>query len=172
MKLKSLVFVMLLCAGVLAQPAPIKHEWVLVGWQPIRWGTPPPEARLQIKTSPAEILVLYPNGDFADVRCLLIKRNDGSVVISNGDGQIIAAGRWAHDGETMVVDSWVVYRTVRIEGQTTPEPPKRQVFSSRTRDGRWEVEGDGKVYKPMPELADMDTLSRLAATRETPPVTK
>jgi hypothetical protein len=172
MKLKSLVFVMVLCGAALAQTAPIKHEWVFVGWQPIQWESPPSEAHLRIKTSPAEILVFYPNGEFTDVRCLLIKRQDGEVVISNGDGQVVAAGHWTRQGETITVESQVVYRTVHRTGQTLPEPPTRRVFTSRALRGKWEVKGDGKTYKPMPEIADMDNLSVWAATRETPAIPK
>jgi hypothetical protein len=170
MKLSSLALV--LCGIVLAQSAPIKREWVLVGWQPIQWESPPSETQLRIKTSPAEVLIFYPNGEFADVRCLLIKQQNGKVVISNGDGQIVAAGHWARQGETMAVESEVVYRTVHIMGQTMPEPPKRQVFTSKRLRGKWEVQGDGKTYKPMPELADLDNLSVWAATRETTAVPK
>ena len=68
----------------------------------------------------------------------------------------------------MTVESQVVYRTVHRFGQTLPEPPKRQMFTSRTLRGKWGVKGEGKTYKPMPELADMDNLSVWAATRETP----
>jgi hypothetical protein len=172
MKLWSLAFFLFLCGVVLPQTAPIKHEWVLVGGQPIQWESPPPEADLRIKTSPAEILIFYPNGEFAEVGCLLVKRQDGEVVISNGDGQVIAAGHWTRQGETMTVESQVVYRTVHRLGQTLPEPPKRQMFTSRTLRGKWEVKGEGKTYKPMPELADMDNLSVWAATRETPAAPK
>jgi hypothetical protein len=119
-----------------------------------------------------EILIFNPNGEFTDVRCLLIKRQDGKVVISNGDRQVVAAGHWTRQGETMSVESQVVYRTVPIMGQTMPEPPKRQLFTSRTLRGKWEVQGDDKTYKPMPELADMDDLTVWAATREMPAVPK
>ena len=87
-------------------------------------------------------------------------------MISNGDGQVVAVGHWTRQQGNIVVDSQVVYRTVRIVGQTIPEPSKRQVFTSRIRR-KWEVESDGKRYKPMPELTDLDNLSELARTRET-----
>jgi hypothetical protein len=165
MKLKSLAFVLLFCEVVLAQTPPIKHEWVLVGWQPIQWESPRPKHTCESKLALRKYLFSIPYGEFADVGCLLIKQKDGKVVISNGDGQVVAVGHWTRQGETMVVESQVVYRTVRIVGQTIPEPSKRQVFTSKMR-GQWEVEGDGKRYKPMPAM-DLDNLSQWAGTRET-----
>jgi hypothetical protein len=161
-------FLSLLVWSGIATPqlTPIQPQWVLVGWQPFKWQSPPRGVESHIKTSGADILILNPNGEFAEVHCLLIRQKDGSVLISNGDGEVVRVGHWHRDGNTVSVTSRVVYRTVRLGGRTMPEAEERRTFSLRVVGGNWDLRTDGHVYKPMAELADLDKLSRFAAERD------
>lgn len=148
------------------QLTPIQPQWVLVGWQPIHWQSPPRGVAPHIKTSAADILILNPNGDFAEVYCLLIRQRDGNVLISNGDGEVVSVGNWQRNGSTVSVTSRVVYRTVRVVGRSMPETEERRTFSLRVVGGHWELKADGHSYKPMAKLADLEKLSRLAAEKD------
>jgi hypothetical protein len=129
--IQVLLAFLLTSGSATAQNTHIQPQWVLVGWQPLNWQSPPSGVEPDIKTSAADILILNPNGDFAEVYCLLIKQKDGSVLISNGDGEVVAVGHWQRDRNVVSVTSRVVYRTVRSVGETMPESEHRRTFSLR-----------------------------------------
>jgi len=149
----------LLVGLMFAQQTPVKPEWVLVGGQPIHWDSPPRGTHIPIKTSPASILIFNPNGDFAELGCLLIRQKDGTVLISHGDGFVVGAGRWTHDANSVTVMSRVVYRTVPMVGGAKPESEEQRIFALRIVGGKWELNLSGRKFRPMPELTDLNTLA-------------
>ena len=106
-----------------AQPQfrPIDNGWFTVR-QPSKWQSPPRQLHSKIKSGPAQIMVLYPSGDFGYLACYLIRRPDGSVTISRGDGFVVKIGNWEKANGTVTVRSRTVYREVVAIGQPIPEP--------------------------------------------------
>ena len=165
--LQVLLAFFLTSGNATTQNTHIQPQWVLVGWQPLNWQSPPSGAEPHIKTSQADILILNPSGDFAEVYCLLIRQKDGSVLISNGDGEVVAVGHWQQDRNAVSVTSRVVYRTVRLVGKTMPESEQNRTFSLQEVRGIRELKTDGHVYRPMAKLVDLDKLARYAEERDT-----
>jgi hypothetical protein len=101
----------------MAQPQlrPIDSRWVAIR-QPAKWQSPPRELHLKEKTGPGQIMVLYPSGDFAYVGCYLIRRADGMMIISRGDGFVVNIGQWKRNDATVTITSRTVYRTVVMIG--------------------------------------------------------
>src|ERR1019366_10110387 len=95
-----------------------------------------------IKTAAADLIVLYPTGQFAGVSCLLIKGSNGFVSISRGDGEIVRIGKWLQKGNTIQVKSQIVYRTGPIIGRAIPEDEVTEQFKrsakDRLRSSGWE----------------------------------
>ncbi len=116
---------------------------------------------MRIKTAPADLIVLYPNGRFAGVSCLLIRQADGSISISKGDGQIVRTGEWLQRDKTILVKSRVVYRTVAIMGRAIPEPEVSEKFE---RPAARRLRSSKSEYRGLQQFADLKELNTLIPT--------
>jgi hypothetical protein len=161
MKINCLLFWMFfsyssLCSG---QAVLIKPEWATFS-TPIKWESPPPELHSKIKSGPVRIRVFFPSGDYGQVGCYAIKQADGSVLISRGDGDVVAIGRWHQEHDKLVVTSRIVYRTIVIEGRPIPEAGILEKFSFRK--GRyWTLWNNDGRYVPLAHFKDWGYLTDL-----------
>ena len=137
----------------------VQPNWLFVS-HPLRWESPPRKLHSTIKTADADLIVLYPTGQFAGVSCYLIKRADGTITISRGDGDVVRIGKWQPEGAGILTKSQVVYRTVTIEGRSMPETEISERFGrptpDRLRNPRWEY----RLLKGFSNLEYLDTLIR------------
>jgi hypothetical protein len=143
----------------------ISPEWLFVQ-TPLLWKPPPAKVGVEIRgTSAATVLVLYPNGKYAAVECLLIKQKDGTVTISNGDGQVIRIGTWSQNGiASLLAVSTVVFRTIAMMGMNQPEPTAVEEFAERQVNGVRELRVGPMSYQPLLQFSDADHLSTMIGT--------
>lgn len=160
----------LLCIAVLvtvaahAQSTTIASDWVFVS-SPLRWESPPLQAKLPIHTAPATIVVIYPDGRYAALACLLIKQKDGRITISNGDGFVVHIGAWSDSGGKLVANSSVVFRSVALVRKAAPETPQIQQFMVKQVNGHRELYSGGKKYAPLPHFTDLNNLANIVRMR-------
>jgi len=145
-----------------AQPQTIDSRWITVR-QPRKWQSPPRELHLKTKTGPAEIMVLYPSGDYGYVACYLIRQADGSVNISRGDGFVVKIGKWSGTKSTVTIKSQTVYREIVISGRAIPEPEVVEEFRSTSRAGYWRLRLADRHFEPLPNFRDFDFLASVIA---------
>jgi hypothetical protein len=135
----------------------VQPDWIFVS-RPLRWESPPRALHLKQKEARADLVVLYPTGQFAGVSCFLIKGPNGRVKISRGDGDVVRVGKWQPEGAGVLAKSQVVYRTVTIEGRSIPETEINERFS-RPTPGRLR---NSKVdYRNLREFSDLEYLDTL-----------
>jgi hypothetical protein len=158
MKVTIGIVLALITAGTATQIRQTSQGWVLVA-QPLKWESPPPEAGLKIKTAPAEIIVLYPSGDFGAVFGLLIRQRDGSIQLCNGDGHIVSIGKWKRDGDTIRITFRVVYADVLTRGVPIPGPETIRKLTATNEMGNWRSDDEGKVFKHLANFRSQDFLS-------------
>lgn len=166
MRLAFCVAILLCSIRATAQPQlrPIDSHWVTIR-QPVKWQSPPRELHSRIKSGRAEIMVLYPSGEFGYVACFLIRQADGTVTISRGDGFVINIGKWSRTDSTVRITSRTVYRTVVVTGRATPEPEMVEQFRAMSHEGRWSLRTTGRRFAPLPTFQDLDFLAEVIATR-------
>ena len=145
-----------ICAG---QTAQIKPEWATFS-TPIQWESPPPELHSKIKSGPVRIRVFFPSGDYGQVGCYAVRQPDGSVLISRGDGDVVAIGRWHIEQDKVVVTSRIVYRTVVILGRAIPEAETVEKFSFK-QGQYWTVWNKEGRYAPLLRFGDWGYLTDL-----------
>ena len=150
--------------GLMAQPQlqPIDSRWVTIR-RPAKWQSPPRVLHLKEKTGPGQIMVLYPSGDFGYVGCYLIRRADGTVIISRGDGFVVKIGRWKRNGSTVTITSRTVYRTVVRIGQAIPEPEVVEQFRDISPDGQWRLRTADRQFQPLLTFRDLGFLATVIA---------
>ena len=127
MTLASLALAMLVNVAAYGQTDAIAPDWVFIS-TPLKWQSPPPNAELHIRTTPATLLVVYPSGKYAAVSCLLIQQKDGAVTISHGDGYVVRSSTWKMVSDKLSANASVVFRTVSRIGNTEPEPSQNEQF--------------------------------------------
>lgn len=66
MKLVCQLVALLACSNAIAQMSPIDERWITVSY-PLKWKAPPREIGSKVKTAEADIMVLYPSGEFAEI---------------------------------------------------------------------------------------------------------
>jgi hypothetical protein len=110
-----------------AQGRGVQPDWVFVS-RPLRWKSPPRALHLKQSEARADLVVLYPTGQFAGVSCFLIKGPKGSITISRGDGDVVRIGKWQAEGVGILAKSQVVYRTITIESRPIPEDEVSEEF--------------------------------------------
>jgi hypothetical protein len=140
-----------------AQERGVQFDWLFVS-HPLRWEPPPRTSHSKIKTAAADLIVLFPTGQFAGVSCLLIKQSDGAITISRGDGDVVRIGQWQPEDGGVRAKSQVVYRTVTIIGRAIPEQEVSEQFkksaTDRLRGSRWE-------YRRLQRFSDFEYLDTL-----------
>jgi hypothetical protein len=160
------LIVLAVADGTLGQTAKIDPAWVYIS-QPLKWETPPKKLHLEIKTSDAEILILYPSGDLAVVACLLIRRRDGKIGISRGNGEVVRVGSWGNSGNSLTLTSHVVFRTLRLINSTTGRPVEPEIIEVVKRQDD-SLRGDKeRLFAHLRLFDDFEFLSLLANERET-----
>ncbi len=151
--------VLLLCSSGIGQIQRIDTRWVLVS-KHVRWSSPPPEIGTQTKTGFAEVMVLYPSGEYGCVACYLIRHRDGTVSISRGDSHAVKIGTWhKRDGEVEVA-SRTVYQDVFVSGRPVPGPMSVERYTKLGDSGLRRI-GDKKQFVPLPRLEDLEFLATL-----------
>jgi hypothetical protein len=115
---------------------------------------------LKQKEADADLVVLYPSGQFAGVSCFLIKGPNGSITISRGDGDVARLGKWQPEGSGVPTKSQVVYRTVTIEGRSIPETEINERFSRSTPTRLRNSQFEYRDLKGFSDLEYLDTLIR------------
>jgi hypothetical protein len=147
----------------MAQPQfrPIDIGWVTIR-QPAKWQSPPRILHLKEKTGPGQIMVLYPSGDFAYVACYLIRRADGTVIMSRGDGFVVKVGKWKRSDSTVTISSRTVYREIVMIGRAIPEPEMVEQFRDTSRSG-WSLRTTDSQFGPLPTFRDLDFLGAVIA---------
>lgn len=139
----------------------IAPDWVLVS-TPLKWKSPPRKVELHIHTAPATVLVVYPNGRYAAVACLLIEQTDGRVTISRGDGYIVRSGAWKRVDNKLVADTTVVFRTLWLVSKKEPESSRNERFRVEQVRGHQELLQDGgQKYAPLTRFSDFEGLATL-----------
>jgi hypothetical protein len=128
--------------------------------QPSRWQSPPPEIGSSIKTGVAEVIVLYPSGEYGYVACYLIQHADRTVSISRGDDFLVKIGSWTRDGDTVTVTSRTVYQAIVAVGKPIPGPVSVESFRTTPRNAL-RRNNDKKSFRPFPQLQDLEFLSGL-----------
>jgi hypothetical protein len=118
---------------------------------------------LKIKTGPAEIMVLYPSGDFGYVACYLIRQTDGAVLISRGDGFVVKIGKWIMSNDSVTITSRTVYREIAMLGRAIPSPENVEQFRGMSRDGYWYLKKNKARYEPARRFEDLDFLAGVIA---------
>ncbi len=147
-------------------PGKIDPGWVYVS-QPLKWESPPRSLHLAIKTSPAQILVLYPSGQLSEVGCLLLRDGDGKIKISQGDGQVVRVGSWTAKGGSLILTSHVVFRTVQRIRSTTGRPDREPDVEQVLKKESNRLRQNGKGYfVRLAGFDDIEFLSLLANERE------
>jgi len=137
----------------------IAPDWVLVS-TPLKWESHPRKAEFHIHTAPATLLVVYPNGMYAEVACLLIEQTDGRVTISHGDGYIVRSGTWKTVDNKLVANATVVFRTLWLVSKKEPESSRDERFRiEQVRGHRELLEDSGQKYAPLPRFSDFDSLA-------------
>jgi hypothetical protein len=156
---------MCLNAAAHGQTNAISAEWVFIS-TPLNWQAPPPQTGIRIHSAPAVIIVLYPNGQYAEVACILIRQNDKSMTISHGDGFVVRSGTWKAADDELEARSSIVFRTVNIKGPPLPEPPLTERFTIKRSLGPKEIlDSRGGRYAPSSKFRDMEELSAVIETR-------
>lgn len=135
----------------------IHPDWLKVHG-PSKWISAPRELHLRQRTGSAELIVLYPDGEFGYLACYLIQTEKGRIVISRGDGLVVGTGHWTRSGDTLSIDSRIVYRVVTIRGQSIPEPWQTQSFSAK-RNGRLERLKDKSTFNSLSHFDDFEFLA-------------
>jgi len=118
---------------------------------------------LKEKTGPGQIMVLYPSGDVAYVACYLIRRADGAMIISRGDGFTVKIGQWTRSGSTVTIASRTVYRTIVMIGQAIPEPEVVEQFRDISHDGYWRLRTADRQFQPLLTFRDLGFLATVIA---------
>ena len=149
--------VLLASVSASSQERVVQLDWIFVS-HPLRWESPPRTLHLGIKTAAADLIVLYPTGQFAGVSCLLIKGSNGFVSISRGDGEIVRIGKWLQKGNTIQVKSQIVYRTGPIIGRAIPEDEVTEQFKRSAKD---RLRSSGWEYVALQRFSDLEYLDGL-----------
>ena len=149
-----------------SQAAKIDPTWVYIS-QPLRWESPPRNLHLRIKTASAQVIILYPSGSLSEVGCLLIRQQDGKITISKGDGEVVKAGTWVSEGESIILTSHVVFRTVQLINPATGKAESESDVTEVFRKGPNSLQQVGKKrYVHLKTFDDFESLSALANERE------
>jgi hypothetical protein len=149
----------LLSCSADAQDRDTQTEWVFVS-HPLRWDSPPRELHLKQKEASADLVVLYPTGQFAGISCYLIKGSNGKIAISRGEGDVVRIGEWQLEGADVLAKSRVVFRTVTIEGRPIPEAEISERFRKKTPSRLRGSPFEYRKLKGFSDLAYLDTLIR------------
>jgi len=140
-----------------SQTRGLQLDWVFVS-HPLHWKSPPKALHLKEKTVDADLIVLFPDGQFAGVSCYLIKQADGTITISRGDGDVVRIGQWQSRDAEVMVKSQVVFRTVTMIDRAIPEQEVSELLkrsaSDRLRTSRWE-------YRKLQQFSDLEYLDTL-----------
>ncbi len=156
-----LALVLFATVASFAQITNVQPQWAVVS-SALNWESPPPEAELRIQTADAEIMVFFPDGTFAAIRCLLIREESGSIGISRGDGERVRVGKWSLMDTALTVKSRVVYATVRIPGQPIPSADSEKQLTAQRDASGWSISNAEERYVPLPPgFRDWDYLSSL-----------
>lgn len=145
----------------------IESAWIYMS--EMDWQTPPPELQKTYAEADAQIVVLYPYGDFAYVSATVFRDNQtGLIRLCSGCGHSIRRGTWERvTNDTVRVRSKWVYRNL--------PPTKHQEFGEPTVVA-WTITTDpysGDVlsltdgvaaYGQSDELANLKTLQALLSS--------
>ena len=153
----QLTALLILCNNGLAQVKEIDERWITVSY-PLKWEAPPRETGLKIKTAAAAIMVLYPSGDFAEVRCHLIRQSNGRVNIPRNPGHTVATGTWNLSGDVLSITSHVVYTDALPIGKPIPGPETTTQFKAQVHDRYWLIANSNTRFRPMPQFTDLEFL--------------
>jgi hypothetical protein len=132
--------VLVFCSLCLAQIKRIDHRWVFVS-QPLSWNSPPPEIENRTKWASAGLIVLYPSGDFGEVRCTLYRSSDGHMSVSRGDSHIVRVGTWSSRGKAISIKARVVYTDGLPIGKPVPGPELIITMTRAVRGNGWHLAG-------------------------------
>ena len=158
--------ILLALDAAVAQTAKIDPAWVYVS-QPLNWENPPETLHLEIKTSAAEIIVVYPSGQLAMVACSLIQQHNGKITISKGDREVISSGSWTNDGDSLILTSHVVFRTFRLINSKTGKPVAEPEVIKVLNKQHDSLQDDKKrLFTHLKTFDDIEFLSLLANERE------
>jgi hypothetical protein len=152
---------LLLCSPGIGEIRQIETQWVLVS-EPVDWKSPPREIGSKTKTGFAEVIVLYPSGEYGYVACYLIHQRKGDVSISRGDSHAVMIGTWRERGGEVEVTSHVVYQDVRVSGRPIPGPATVERYAKVSGSGLRRIR-DKKRFLPLPSLQDLRFLATLVS---------
>lgn len=156
---------MLICMPLVAQVRKIESSWVIAS-QPIKWESPPRKLHLGIKTGVAELVVLYPTGEYGLLGCYLIRQADGTISISRGDSHVVGIGTWKRSGKEVTVTSRTVYRDVLITGRPLPDAVEVESFTE-VGERAYRRTKDRRLFTPIERLRDLEFLSTLISCDRT-----
>ena len=117
--MRKLLFVLLLSVGSVA----FAQESAPVGaWLPVhaKWQHAPPDVAPKLMTASTRVLYFQKDGKLVVIDCIVNRELGRYTTISEGDGQVVAAGEWHRDGGRIVMRSQTVFRTVPKIGERLP----------------------------------------------------
>lgn len=153
----ALLALFLLAQSARGQVREIQLDWLKVH-KPSKWIIPPKELELHERTGSAELIVLYPDGQFGYLACYLIQTDKGRLSISRGDGLVVGTGHWTRSGDRLSVDSRIVYRVVTMTGRSIPETWQTETFSTK-RQGTLTRLKDNAIFSSLSNFTDLEFLA-------------
>ena len=157
---------MALAGATVGQTAMIDAAWVYIS-QPLKWETPHKKLHLGINTAVGEIIILYPSGQLAVLECSLIQQRDGKVTISKGDSEVVRAGSWSNNGNSLTLTSHVVFGTIRFSSSTNGKSAAEQEITITLTKQHDSLQDDKKrLFAHLKTFDDFEFLSLLANERE------
>ena len=156
-----LVFLLVPSAQVCMSQERVEPEWIFVN--EVDWREPPPELAKTYLEGDAQLVILYPSGDFAYVSATVFRdRQTGRITLCSGCGHSIRQGTWERmTRNTVQVQSEWIYRNL---------PPANERDFSEPTVATWTIATDPSTgvvlslsngttaYEPLEKLANLETL--------------
>jgi hypothetical protein len=149
------------CGGTAAaQQGPIDPNWVYI--TPVKWVRP--RADLHAPWAAVRVVVLYPEGRYAEVGGVLIRaEKDKPVGFSAGDGLVIRSGTWSRTDDRVIrIHAEDVYRDVPLIRAPCGLEGQSKTHLAQT------IHCHRLIVSPLTLNLDLDALAQYARTQAKP----
>ena len=140
----------------------IEPTWIYI--TPLHWKHAP--RGFHLSSTPANIVVLYPEGQYFEVETALIK-NDKGVFLVQGGTRLLQTGNWSRTDDRVIrIQSRVVFRNPPIAGQSLPEPLATETCGLEGKSPTHlaqTIHCPRLIFKPSHLDLDLSGLQRMAA---------
>ena len=142
-------------------------NWVYIN-KNIKWESPPKEIEQTFQGSlNSNIVVFYPNGNFAFVGCTLYRDNKTrNIAISMGDDFSVRKGNWNKDDtENITVNSHLTHgMSENISNQDEIWKINEQSAERLAKS----LEMNGEIYIPIPKIGNFNQIAPMIADENLP----